>query len=335
MTVQPYNQWDASLQLDVPLVDLGSHARYRAQLAQADVSRASEEVTRLEVQKQVVRSWYQLVGSKALTDSASKSLELAQANAKQVSDRRDGGIASDLDVQRAEANIERAKQDVSDAELIGTLSRRNLETLTGVAPQAVDIGPSDDLHEEIALSTWLGVARSSAPMLQQAAAQVRATEQNANAAKTAYLPSLSGNAQQRFTNATGFSGHSSYYTISAVLSWRLDFGIGPTVRAQNATVDASLAQQDRITRSVQDQVHESWHRVQTGIAKSRAARAQVAAADKAASIASDRYTNGASTQIEVIQAQRDLFAAEVARIQADADLAAARAMLRLNAGRNP
>ena len=287
------------------------------------------------MQKQVVRTWYQLVGAKALTDSARRSLELANANAKQVADRRDGGIASELDVQRALANIERAKQDVSDAELIVTVSRRNLQTLSHIVPQAVDIVLSDDLHEEAPLPTWLSIAGSNSPVLKQAEAQVRATQLSADASKYSYLPSLSGNAQQRFTNATGFSGHHSYYTLSAVVSWRLDFGISPTIKAQDASLEATRARQERATRSVQDQVEESWHRVQTGIGKCRAARAQVTAADKAASIASERYAHGAATQIEVIQAQRDLFSANVGSVQADADLAVARAMLRLNAGRNP
>jgi outer membrane protein TolC len=52
----------------------------------------------------------------------------------------------------------------------------------------------------------------------------------------------------------------------------------------------------------------------------------------AAELARDRYGVGAATQLDVIRAQEDAFRAEVTRIQADTDLAYARAALRASAG---
>jgi outer membrane protein TolC len=48
--------------------------------------------------------------------------------------------------------------------------------------------------------------------------------------------------------------------------------------------------------------------------------------------ARQRYQAGTATQLDLLQAQRDAFNADVARIQADADLVNARAQLRLSAG---
>ena len=48
----------------------------------------------------------------------------------------------------------------------------------------------------------------------------------------------------------------------------------------------------------------------------------------------DWHGSGVATQLDVIQAERDAFAASVARIQSDAELAYARAALRLDAGRH-
>ena len=236
-------------------------------------------------------------------------------------------------MQRADANVERTRQDVSDAALVGTLARRSLETLTGIAAQPVDKVLEDDLHEESPLSNWLQDAQTEPPSLRQASAQVRAAEESHKATQRAFLPTLTASAADRVTNVTGYTGKNSTYTLSATLSWRLDCTLSPNERAQVASVEAARAREDRIRRSAQDQVYESWHRVQTGIAKSRTARAQLLAAERASTIASDRYANGAATQLDVIQAQRDSFAAEVARVQADADLSAARVLLRLNSGR--
>jgi len=74
--------------------------------------------------------------------------------------------------------------------------------------------------------------------------------------------------------------------------------------------------------------------VAAGIAKSRAARAGGRAAFQAAAQARSRYAVGNIAQLDLLQAQRDAFTADVNRIQADAELANARAQLRLAAGRS-
>lgn len=332
VTVQPYNQLDASLRVDVPIVDLAARSRYRAQQAATEAARAGQESSALDVQKQVVRSYYQVLGATALVESSSRNLDVAEKNAKSVTDRAEAGVASELDVQRANASIEQARQDVSDSELVLVLARRNLTTLTGVEPSPARERTMDDLHDETPLATWLDRSGTQSPAVRQAKAQAQAAEASVAAARRSFLPTLSASAQERFTNATGFSGRTSTYSLSAVLSWKLDFTLDPSVKAQLAAADAALARQDRALRTINDQIHESWQRVKTGIAKCRAARAQTAAARKAATIAAERYASGTGTQLDVIQADRDAFAADVASIQADADLATARAILRLNAG---
>ena len=83
-----------------------------------------------------------------------------------------------------------------------------------------------------------------------------------------------------------------------------------------------------------DSIHREWNTVVAGIARSRSARAGLTAARHAADQARERYRAGTITQLDLLQAQRDAFNAEVSRIQADADLVNARAQLRLSAGRS-
>ena len=75
-----------------------------------------------------------------------------------------------------------------------------------------------------------------------------------------------------------------------------------------------------------------WQQIRADIESAQSSRAQVVATKLAASLAEDRYENGVATQLDVLQARQDAFAADVARIQADADLAYARLALRLDAG---
>jgi outer membrane protein TolC len=70
------------------------------------------------------------------------------------------------------------------------------------------------------------------------------------------------------------------------------------------------------------------------IAQSRSARAGRDASVHAAEQARVQYRAGTATQLDLLQAQRDAFRAEVTRIEDDANLLNARAQLRLSAGQS-
>ncbi|RYZ05024.1 MAG: TolC family protein [Myxococcales bacterium] len=331
LVITPYNQLDAFLQLDVPIIDLASYHRYKASRALAESSSAQKDATTIDVSRSVARAYYQFLGAASLVDSARESIKAAEANLKNVDDRRAAGAATDLDHERAAASLSRAEQDLADAELSAALAARSLETLSGLSPEAAQPFPEDDLHPEGSLNGWLSLAGSTpAQRAQQKLAE--SAEQNRKAANRALWPTLSGNAQERFTNATGFTGRNSAYTLQLILAWRLDYGTYAGTGAQEAALEVQRVRVERSKRASEDAAFEAFRRVEAGVAKSRAARAQATAATRASSLSEDRYKAGVATQLDVTQAQRDAFLASAAKIQADADLAFARASLRLAAG---
>lgn len=334
LVIQPYNQLDAFLQLDVPIIDLANYYRYRASKAVARASAEQQTASNLDVDRAVTRAYYSYEGAAAIALSARKSVGAAEANQRFVSDRRDAGAVTDLDLQRAIANLERAKQDVADADLAIALSARALWTLSGLEPTPAEAPVEDDLHPEAPLQSWLA-RTGQTPQDRAARALNEASKLNQKAARAALLPTLSGTAQERFTNATGFAGRASNYTLSLTLAWHLDYGTIANTRAQAAATEVQEVRSEGVRRNVADAIFEAYRRVEAGLAKCRAARAQATAATRAATLAEDRYGAGMATQLDVTQAQRDAFLADAARIQADADLAYARAALRLAAGLGP
>ena len=332
LVIQPLNQLDASLQLDAPVLDAASWARLSAQRANERAARHRADATLLDVEKQVARSYYQLVGAEALHRSAQRSLDAAQANLELTRTRRQGGVATELDVNRATAEAERARQSISDAELTAELARRALLTLTGVRPQGEVTAPEDDLRQEAPLESFLQGGGAGLPAVSAAQEQRRSAEAAALASQLQLLPSVTASANQRFTNATGFTGNNSLYVLTGNLHWQLDLTTFGTMRAQSAAAEVARLREQSARQAALDQIHEAWFRVHNGIAKSRAARAAATSAQAAVSRARERSQQGAGTQLELIQAERDAFSAEVSRLQADADLSYARAALRLQAG---
>jgi len=122
------------------------------------------------------------------------------------------------------------------------------------------------------------------------------------------------------------------YLLQVTATWKLDLTIIPQIRAQNAAAAAARANEDRARLAAEDAVFRDWQQIRADIESARSSRAQVAATKLAASLAEDRYQSGVATQLDVLQARQDAFSADVARIQADADLAYARMALRIDAG---
>ena len=122
------------------------------------------------------------------------------------------------------------------------------------------------------------------------------------------------------------------YSLGLNLVWRLDV---PTfMNMGSASVGQATAELavERARLQARDQIHSDWQRLNASLIKIEAAQAQVQAAARAAQVARDRYNAGAGTQVDVIQAERDLFSAEVGQIQARTELASARASLHISAG---
>jgi len=331
IVITPLNQLDASFLLEVPILDLASYHRYRAAKALSKSAAEQSSATTLDVSRSVARAYYQFLGASSTAGSALESIKAAEANLQQVEDRHAAGAATDLDRERARAAVSRARQDLADQELGVALAARTLETFSGRLPSSSGTLPEDDLRAEGALDRWMKLSAET-PAQKAAQRLEEAATENRKAAKRAYLPTLSGSAEERISNATGFGGRHTNYTLRLNLVWRLDYGLVGTDNSQDAALELQKVRVERTRRASEDAVFEAFKRVEASIAKSRAARDQERSAKRAAELASDRYGAGVATQLDVTEAQRDAFTASAARIQADSDLAFYRAALRIAAG---
>jgi outer membrane protein TolC len=338
--ITPANQLEATVTLSVPLVDLAQFQRIAAARTTAKAAGHQAEATGLQVEASVVQGYYQLVANAALVDASRKALEVARASLKLTEEQSTAGTVSSLDVDRAKAEVERQVQQLASAELALSLSARTLRSLSGLEPALDGVGATamaalqDDLRPEPALESFVP-ADSRLPAVAAAQATTQAAEQRARAQRLTLLPSLSGNATERITNAAGFTGNNAVYSAGLTLSWSLDYSTFANIRAQEAAVSGARAREERTRRGSHDAIHRAWNQVMANIARSRSARAQVQSSSHAAELARDRYEVGAATQLDLLQAQRDAFSAEVSRIQADAELANARAQLRIASGQDP
>jgi outer membrane protein TolC len=329
-TIVPSDQLEAAVTLNVPLVDLAAWQRTAAAGASLEAARANLEARTDEVERAVVRAFYQWVGGAALVRSAEIARAAAVDNLGVVEQRAAAGLASTLDVSRARAQVARARESIAGAELTVATARRTLRTLTGIEPEGEAPPLPEDVQAEAALDEWLARV-PGLPELRAADATLRAAEASARAESMGWLPTVSAFASERITNAAGF-GEGTSWSAGVKLTWLLDRRTLGRSSLGRAGVAASEVRARRSAQDARDRIVDAWNQVEAERARAEAAAAEVEAGRQASEVAGTRFAGGTALQIEVIQAQRDAFAADVSLVQARASLAAARALLRLAAG---
>jgi outer membrane protein TolC len=333
VTLTPRDQLDATATVDVPLVDLSSFARIAAARTSADASAEQEASTDLRVQSLVSQEYYQLVANVALVAASRRALEVARASLRIAEERHRAGAVALLDVDRAKAEVERNVQQLASTELQVALVTKALQSLTGISPEQGEVTLAADLREEPPLEQFQ-VPDEEIPALAAAIQSRVASEQQARAQRLSLVPSLSASVTERATNAEGIGGRDAYWQAVVGLTWSLDVTTFASIRAQQAAADGARAREHRTRLAARDAIHDTWTTVRTNIARSRSAQVQAEVSARAAELAFARYEAGEATQLDVLQAQRDAFAAAAARIQADADLVNSRAQLRVAAGQS-
>lgn len=324
------DQLDASLTVDVPLLDLGAWSRLgaaRAALAAAEERRAASVD---EVRRAVTRAWFTWVGASALRGASERAVEVARRSVERAQRRAEAGRGTTLDRQRAEADLARAEQDLADAALSADAAARTLRSLTGLDAAAPPPLPDDPLQEEPPLPAWERRAGDT-PAVRAAESEARVGDATRAAAWTRLAPSINASATQRWTNAAGF-GPGSVWSAGVSLAWRLDLASVGAAQAAGAGELAARARAERARRDARDAVFNAWSQVSAGIRRARAARSRVVAAEAAAESARRRLDEGGGTALDVLLAERDAASAQAARVQSDADLGYARALLRITAG---
>lgn len=327
----PRTTWFTSAGLTVP-INVGAWEKTASARSAARAAEAGQRASFIDVERDVTRAYYDVVGSEAVFHAAEHNRDLATQNLGVVKALTKEGESSTLDAERALAEEAQAEQDVATADGNVLIARRRLLSLTGVDPQAVaamDVAV-DDLHPEAPLSQWAGVNPASLPKVQEAEGTREAAERSLSAARAKWLPTISGSAMENYTNATENLGRKDFYTLLGLATWHLDLSTGPAVSAQHAAVDGARAREQQARIDAADAIYDAWVQVRTDITKARAARVQSQSAAHATELARAKFAAGEATQIDVLTALQTYLQAEVSRIRVESDLAYARSALRLS-----
>ena len=307
-------------------IDLWGRVRNEVAASRADLigAESGREAVRLALAARVAQTYFQLRALDAQLETTRLTVD-SRVNSYRLREKRFvGGMTSELDLRQAESELESARAQLPDiltaisttegalAELVGTSPK---DLFAGGAPRgkSIDAIPVPPAVPEALPSDLL----NRRPDIREAEEGLRATQARVAAAQAAWFPRIGltgsyGGESLAFGDL--FAGPARAWTFAGSLTMPL-FNSGLTA----AQVDLASANERNAAANYRAIVIRSFADARNAIiAKQQAlyrasAREQtVSALRRQVRLANLRYDNGYSAYLEVLDAERALFSAELA-----------------------
>jgi len=327
------NQHNFGLTLSYLLYDFGSRAanlENSRQLLSAAI--ASQDSTVQAVFLATVQAYYQAQATYANLDAALESERAARESLAAAEARYNAGSATPADKLQAQTAYSQATLNRITAEGSMRNAQGRLANIIGLdANRKVSISPANAMEVpkdfEGNIDALIEEARKQRPDLQAAAAQVKAAEASADAARAAGRPTISLTASANQYNISGFDSHSSTVGINLNMPIFSGFSTTYSVRAAEAQVDVRNAQLEQLRLQVALDVWTAYQNLATATQSLRTTADLLDSAQQSERVALGRYKAGVGSILDVLNAQSALAGARQQRIQSTFDWNISRATL--------
>jgi len=280
---------------------------------------------------QVMETYYRLLNTKGQEMAAEANLKNAETVQEEAEARLKEGLATLPDVLEARSAAAQADYDLQAAIGATEIAHGDLSTALGISPtypfqveSIQDLTIPDGLTDTV--ESAIDHALSQRPDLMQRVAELRASESEVKAARTAYLPtlSISGAAGEARTYGQQnqmpgvYSDTQETWNARLSLTWTLFDGLARENRLAKAKADQkqAAAAADAVRDRVENDVWSAYSTARTSLRQQKAAAALLAATTESYNAALQSYNYGVRSQIDVVSAQRALAAARTEDVSA-------------------
>jgi outer membrane protein TolC len=335
--VAPRDQQGANLTLSVPVFAPSRWYQWSHASDAVRVARASEQEVRRLVALTAARAYLAVVAQRRSVEVSQRAVATARAHLEFARQRRLGGVGNALDEARADQQLA-----VAEAQLEGGLSglaraREALGVAAG-ADQPLDAAGEPDLR------LGASAVEEAERQAEQDRADVRAARERAGAARRVagdswadWLPTVSAVGQPFYQHPSTLTTPETGWQAQLVASFPLFEGFARLGQRdeRDALAAESAAQLEGAVRQARSEVRAAW----SGVAHADAALGQsqrgAESARSALRIVETAWRAGATTSLDVIDAERTARDADSAAVIAEDAARQARLDLLAAAGKFP
>ncbi|HXU41811.1 MAG TPA: efflux transporter outer membrane subunit [Burkholderiales bacterium] len=326
---QQYSDYRANLNVSYDL-DLFGRIRSSADAAREELAgnEASRDAIRLALAAQIAKSYFALRSFDEQVDLTRKTVALREEALALQRKRFQGGIISEFDLRQLEAETAAVRAQLPPLEREREREEAALGVLLGRTPKLIFEG---GVTRTLAYDEMPGPAAVPAgipselllrrPDLVEAEHRLMAANARIGVARADMFPSIS------LTGNYGVASSQLSNLFSApAIAWQLAAGVTQPIFAGGrlrARTDQAEARERALVAQYQKTIQTAFSEVRTALAVQARSResfdaesARAAALAETLRLARLRYQNGVASQLDVIDAERGLLAARIARIEA-------------------
>ena len=318
-TTGPFGYQEARVSLTQSVYSDELHNRYRAQKTSEEASALSTRDARDVVVYAVGVAYLQVVASAARVETAQAQLASARELDQQTADQLKNEVSPEIDSIRAQVERQSAEQRLINATDAFEKDKLALGRIIGMPIEqkftladATGYRPMVELTQQSATAEALQ-ARAD---LRSAEANVRAAQYGVRAEKSQRLPAFALHADYGGAGVN-VGSFNSVYTVAGSVSFPIYTGgrIRADIDEARANLARRQAEYEDLKGRVAYDVRVAWLDLQASDSGVRVAERNRALAERALTQSRDRYSNGVTNYLEVVQAQETLTAAQENYIQ--------------------
>lgn len=248
---------------------------------------------------------------------AQATLEAQQSSFELIKQRRDAGIASDLDLQQAKSQVEAARIDIALYSANVALDENALNLLVGT-PVSAALLPEKLGSDESLKDVSAGVPSTALlkrPDILAAEHQLKATYANIGAARAAFFPRISltgGGGVMSNELSTLFKGESDTWNFYPQIAVPIFDAGARKANLKVAHVDRNLAiaEYEKSIQAGFREVSDALTLRRTLAEQQQAQESMAKALEDTYQLSESRYKAGIDSYLSVLVAQRSMYAAQ-------------------------
>jgi outer membrane protein len=319
--IGPYDSFDARFQLAQTIFNLSSLRRFQSARTGVALSLSEERLAREQVASMAALAYLETLRANRSVETAQANLTLARSLLTLAQNQKNAGIATGVDVTRAETRVAEQKVRLTRAQTSAQTALLQLLRVTGL-PLGGSLFLSDSLaftgQPVPAIEQALEEAVNSRVEIEIAAQRVKRLEYEYKSAKAALYPTIDVVAD--YGNSGVNMNTLLLPTRSVGVRVKIPIFNGGATRGEMKATKSRQTQAELRLKDTRDQVEQdvrlTIQTLITGIEQVRAAEQEVRLAERELEQSRDRFAAGVGDNIEVLNAQTSLANARDAQVAA-------------------